>query len=61
MIHYMDMTFCPFWKECAKGEQCERAITDEVRKAAKKWWHGDDYPMALYSQAPACYAEKEEC
>lgn len=30
MMCYLDMTFCPFWSECKHGDDCYRALTEEV-------------------------------
>jgi hypothetical protein len=42
MICFKDMTFCRDPK-CT----CDRKLTNEVRKAAKKWWGSDDAPIAV--------------
>lgn len=39
----LDMTFCENARECAKGNKCERKITEEERRAAFQngimlWW-----------------------
>jgi hypothetical protein len=44
MISYLDMAFCS--SEKCVNYKCRRKFTDEHAKAAKKWWGGDDYPIA---------------
>jgi len=51
------MTFCGFYKECKDGEECHRALTEEVEYAAKRTglW------ISQFADKPAeCFAEKEE-
>lgn len=54
IMAYGDKTFCPF-KECNNFNSCHRALTDKVHEAAKEWWGGDNYPLAVYVNPPACY------
>lgn len=35
MISYRDMTFCDSWGSCVKGDDCSRAITEDVLKRAE--------------------------
>ena len=37
MICYRDITFCEAYKECADGEGCPKALTQDVIDAANKW------------------------
>ena len=59
MICYRDMTFCTFWEECSRSEECHRPLTKEVREAAEKWWGGPDYPICCFVEVPDCFEEKE--
>jgi hypothetical protein len=59
MICYRDMTFCPFWRDCAKGETCPRALTDEVRESARKWLGKDHSPISQYVSEPHCFVGKD--
>ncbi len=55
MICYLGMTFCPFHETCV--DPCGRALTDEVKAAADKWW-GDcegEAPIAVFVDIPACH------
>ena len=57
MMCFRDMTFCGFYKECKDGEECHRALTEEVEYAAKRTglW------ISQFADKPAeCFAEKEE-
>ena len=56
MICYKDKTFCPFWETCLHGTECDRALTEEVKKAAKDF----GLPTALFATPPRCYKKKEE-
>lgn len=62
MICYRDRTYCEFYLECGSGEECTRALTPEVRKAANYWWRGigGDAPICVYSEHPECFVEKKE-
>jgi hypothetical protein len=35
MLCYKDKTYCNAWKECAKGKECDSALTEEVVEEAK--------------------------
>lgn len=50
-ICYLDMSFCPFWTDCAKGPTCYRAITLDVEKGAEEI----GLPIAKYVDQPECY------
>jgi hypothetical protein len=60
MMCYKDMTFCRFYKDCAKADDCPRAYTDEVQAAAELWWGGEDAPVAFYMGKPSCHTPREE-
>lgn len=56
MFCYRDMTFCQYWKECKKGLECSRSLTDEVKKQAKKWWGEEgEPPICLFAEKPDCF------
>ena len=50
---YERICFCSFWKECAKGDKCFRALTDEVHDKAFKM----KLPVAGYVNKPECFTE----
>lgn len=55
MICYRDMTFCPFDK-CEKFGECERALTEKVKKGAKAWMPlVEDPPVCLFAHEPECF------
>ena len=60
MICYRDMTFCPFWEQCANGVGCHSALTPKVKEGARKWWEAvsDSPPIAQYTDKPNCFEEK---
>lgn len=51
MICYRDMTFCPFYINCAHAAACERALSPDIVLAAAEF----DLPIAQYSEEPYCY------
>lgn len=51
MISYRDMTFCH--SPCA-NDNCRRKLTDSVIEGARKWWGGDDAPIAMADFADFC-------
>ena len=53
MMGYRDMTFCPFHETC--HNPCHRALTDEVKEAAREWWEAGDAPIVVYSDKPDCH------
>ena len=56
MLCYWDMTFCPFWKECADGEDCFRRL-DEIAL----WSAGlHNLPIAQFTDKPDCFKEKQD-
>jgi len=59
MICYKDMTFCKYYKECGIGHDCHRALTEEVREGADKWWGKgkDAAPICIFSEKPNCFEE----
>lgn len=46
MISYRDMAFCSR-ADCANFSTCERALTDEVRQDAIRWWGSEDAPIGI--------------
>ncbi len=48
MICYKDMTFCS-GDGCSKFNNCPRALTDKVKKDAKKWWSNNNPPISLFT------------
>lgn len=60
MISYRDMTFCKHHEDCAKAATCHRPLTDEVREKARKWWGGDDVPIAVFGNRPACHSKNDQ-
>ncbi len=55
MICFRDMTFCPFYDDCALASQCHRPLTPEVVAAAHKWWGSDKAPIAQFVDKPKCH------
>jgi hypothetical protein len=52
------MMFCSFYETCKKGDDCERALTDEVKYNALVWWGRKDVPISQYVILPVCFDEK---
>ena len=58
MICFRDKTFCTFYKECTKGQLCDRALTPDVIKQAHEWWGGEDAPICEFvGIPPECFVE----
>lgn len=51
MICYKDMTFC---RSDCKNDACHRFVSDKLIDGAKKWWGGDDFPLAFSDFSGAC-------
>ena len=57
---YKDKTWCTF-NTCARhGRNCDRALTDDVKREAKRWWGGDDFPISIYMEPPECFKPVED-
>lgn len=54
MMCYRDMTFCPYWRECQKGEKCKRALTPDVEFEAGRL----PIRIAKYLDTPTCFSGK---
>ena len=50
-MSYRDMTFCGFYKGCVNGNTCDRALTLNVRRAAK----AAGMPVARFVDPPECF------
>jgi hypothetical protein len=49
MMCFRDTTYCP-GDGCVKFDSCPRALTPAVLDEAKRWWGGDDAPIARYTE-----------
>ncbi len=56
MMCYRDMTFCPYYAECASGADCRRALTPIIQAEAREWM-GDNAPVCVFAEKPDCYKE----
>ncbi len=48
---YKDMTFCPFYRSCADGDHCYRALTETIKAEAEIC----GLPISQYMDRPPCY------
>jgi hypothetical protein len=55
MLCYRDMTFCGYFEDCRKGNECVRALTTAVRNAAQS----NHLPICQWGEKPECFVEKE--
>lgn len=55
MLCYKDKTFCPYWEECKKGNNCHRAYTDEVKKNASE----TELLVCLFNAKPLCFISND--
>lgn len=65
MLCYMDKTFCPYYRNCADGKDCHRALTDKVQEAAVRWWRDatgkkSGPPVCRFGEKPQCWASKRK-
>lgn len=51
---YLDRTFCPFYKDCFKGEFCYTALTEEIQRRADLF----GLPVCQFLEKPECFLEK---
>ena len=60
---YKDQTFCPFDK-CNKFDDCDDALTKEVRQGANRWWSNFpvrcDAPISVHISEPECFENKNK-
>lgn len=55
MLCYKDKTFCGF-KECKNfGKNCDRSLTDEVKKEARKF----GLLISQFTDRPGCFEQKD--
>lgn len=59
MIAYKDKTWCTEKTCISFGNGCSRALTEEVKKDAEKWWGKPGAPVYTLSERPDCYLTKE--
>lgn len=45
MMCYRDRTYCSAGEDCVCSQ--DRKLTEEVKRAAREWWGGDDPPIAM--------------
>lgn len=51
MMCYKDMTFCPYYTICTKGDTCFRACTPEVEDRAEEF----KLPICMFMEEPECF------
>lgn len=51
MICYKDMTFCPFFEDCAKAKDCHRPLYEYHRVNAAEI----GLPITHYASKPDCH------
>ena len=56
MMCYKDITFCAFWRTCAKGGECPRKLSSAVVADAD----AKELPIAQFSSLPDCYQDGQE-
>lgn len=53
MMCYRDMTFCRYYNTCVEGDNCERAMTQEVIDDADR----HNMLISEFAEKPECYSE----
>jgi hypothetical protein len=56
MITYRDMTFCSYWDKCQRGNDCPRALTNNVAEEASK----AEMNVCVFVTLPNCFYPKNE-
>lgn len=56
MLVFRDMTFCDYYKECAWGKDCGRALKEDIKKEAEKF----GMPVCTFFGKPKCFENKKE-
>ena len=59
MISFRDTTFCNE-SSCKNWDVCPRALKEEVKKQAHKWWGSEEAPIAIFTDKPKCYEPNRE-
>lgn len=57
MMCYRDRTYCDFYRDCADGGSCSRALTPGVQQMAEdaEMW------VCRYTDRPSCYRVESDC
>jgi len=53
-MEYKDMTFCPFFRSCAEGKTCPRAMTDQIVSDANNFGMN----VSCFVDRPFCWKRK---
>lgn len=67
MLTYQNKKFCPYHEQCQQGNECDMALTKEVKQAAYDWWAAEagrvnqyNAPIDVLVQVPECFVYKKE-
>lgn len=55
-VCFRDITFCGFWRTCARQEGCRIRLTGCVRIGAEAWAPGRA-DISQFAAAPPCFRE----
>lgn len=55
MLCCKDMTFCSFYTSCKDGDNCFRALTDEILEDARN----SSLPVSNFMEKPNCFKESK--
>jgi len=55
MLCYRDMTFCSFYTSCKDGDNCFRALTDNVLDDARN----SHLSVSQFMEKPDCFKESK--
>ena len=55
-----ELTYCLDCDRCLYGEECPRAITDDVIEAAKAWWGSPHVHIKVTVDTLHCFEEKKD-
>jgi hypothetical protein len=54
MLCYRDMTFCRYWRGCAKGKTCDKALKPTIFRKAT----ATGLPISQFMDTPDCMEPK---
>jgi len=50
-----DTTYCPFWRDCSKGNECDLTLVQHMFMYAKE----DGFELKVFEDKPDCFEVKE--
>jgi hypothetical protein len=60
MIGYKDRCWCTERGCISFGKDCDRALTNEVKLQAEKWWGSPGAPINVFAEKPECFVDSKK-